>query len=152
MENTNITLEKFARKSSVTGNGMNEGFVFESYGFYCESEEEAREKAIELGYNSLDEAYKDEAYYWTQWEEIEEGENYYDAEGNEYTPEGKLIPVEIQCKCGSTDFYVNESITYKATVENGKIDILNNTNNQIDSVVCKKCENDCSEFSKYVVF
>ncbi|WP_412464175.1 hypothetical protein [Flavobacterium mekongense] len=154
MENTNSTLEKFARKSSVTGKGMNEGYVFEMHGFYCEEENEARDKAMELGYNSLEEAYKDEAYYWTQWEEIEEDENYYDADGNEYNPDGSLYQevIEAKCECGSTDFYVNESITYKAFAENGKIYTGNNTANEIDSVICKKCQTDCSQFKEVVVF
>jgi hypothetical protein len=81
METT--TLQKFARKSSVTGKGMNSGFLFESHDFYCEDETEAKEKAIELGYNSLEEAYQDEAYYWTDWEEIDE-EDYYTADGKHF--------------------------------------------------------------------
>ena len=45
---------------------------------------EATKKAKELGYKTLEEAFKDDAYYWTQWEEIEDDENWYDEEGNEH--------------------------------------------------------------------
>ncbi len=76
-------MEKFARKDSVTGKGMNKGFCFGDGDFYCESEEHALEQAKKLGYKNLKEAYKDDAYYWTEWE-VEEDETHYDEDGNEF--------------------------------------------------------------------
>jgi len=75
---------KYARKDSVTGKGMNEGFCFGDGDFYCESEEDAITQSKKLGYNTLNEAYEDEAYYFTNWE-VEEGENWFNLEGKEFT-------------------------------------------------------------------
>lgn len=66
-------MEKFARKDSVTGKGMNEGFCFGDGDFYCESEEHALEYAKSLGYKSLKKSYKAGEHYWTEWyQEIED--------------------------------------------------------------------------------
>ena len=59
--------EMFARKCDITGQGMNKGFCFGDGSFYCMNESDAITKAIELGYDSLEEAYEDEAYYYTEW-------------------------------------------------------------------------------------
>lgn len=75
--------ERYARRDSITGLGMNEGWCFGEGDFYCADEEKALIYAKELGYNSIDEAYEDEAGYWTTWEEIDE-DCYYDEFGNEY--------------------------------------------------------------------
>ena len=80
MENST---EKFARKDSVTGKGINEGFCFGDGEAYFEEEEDAETHAISLGYKNLKEAYRDEAYYFTEWE-VEEGETWFDADGNEF--------------------------------------------------------------------
>lgn len=76
-------MEKFARLDSVTGKGMNSGFVIEHLDFYCESEINALTKVQTLGYKTLEEAYNDEVYYYTEWEDIDE-DCYYDEFGNEY--------------------------------------------------------------------
>ena len=83
-------MKKFARKDSVTGKGINDGFCFGDGDFYCASSLDALAKCEELGFETMEEAYKEEAYYWTEWE-IEEGENYFDKHGNEYDKNGKLI-------------------------------------------------------------
>lgn len=75
--------ERYARRDSITGLGMNEGWCFGEGDFYCADEENALIYAKELGYESIQEAYEDEAGYWTTWEEIDE-DCYYDEFGNEY--------------------------------------------------------------------
>jgi hypothetical protein len=79
-------MSKYARKSDTSGLGINEGFVFSDGEFYTEDENEALKKAKESGYNNLEEAYNDEAYYWTEWET-----DYFD-EGY-YTKNGKYIEI-----------------------------------------------------------
>jgi hypothetical protein len=83
-------MEKFARKNSVTGKGMNEGYVFNDGEKYFETEKElitflrSREEVLSELTNEfiLKESYDLEEYYYTTWEE---DENYYDEDGNEYT-------------------------------------------------------------------
>lgn len=76
-------MEKFARKCDVTGRGMNEGYCFGDGEDYACDLESALLIAKEYGYDNLDEAYEDGAYYYTEWEELDD-DVYYDAEGNEY--------------------------------------------------------------------
>lgn len=76
-------MEKYARKCSKTGKGMNEGFCFFDGETYLKDEYDAILYAKELGYDSLDDAYNNDIYYWTDWE-IEDGEIYYDLDGNKY--------------------------------------------------------------------
>lgn len=76
--------EKFARVCSATGRGMNEGYCFGDGEAYFIEESDAYDYALSIGYKGLQDAYDDEAYYYTEWEEIDE-ECYYDAEGNEYS-------------------------------------------------------------------
>lgn len=79
------TQEKFARRCDATGKGMNEGFCFGDGEKYFKEETDARAYALSIGYESLEEAYKSDAYYHTEWHDlIEEDEPYFDAEGNEF--------------------------------------------------------------------
>lgn len=60
----------WARQCTATGKGMNEGYCFFDGEAYFISEEDATKYAIEeCGYASLTEAYEDEAYYYTAWED-----------------------------------------------------------------------------------
>jgi hypothetical protein len=77
------TTKRFARKCDATGKGMNEGYVFGDGLMYFAQKEDAEKYAKEIGYDSLDEAYDDDAYYFTEWEEIDD-DYYYDEDGNEY--------------------------------------------------------------------
>ena len=61
--------ESFARICSATGEEMNEGFCFGDGDKYFKNEIDALKYAIEIGYDSLEEAYDDEAYYFTDWEQ-----------------------------------------------------------------------------------
>jgi hypothetical protein len=84
-------MEKFARKCSATGNGMNEGYVVndgEEY-FYEESDlikwlRGRDSDSIALSDEFLlKEAYDLEEYYWTQWDECDE-DYWYNADGEEF--------------------------------------------------------------------
>ena len=68
-EMTMEVTESFARICSATNEGMNEGFCFGDGDRYFKNEEDALKYAIEIGYESLEEAYDDEAYYFTDWEQ-----------------------------------------------------------------------------------
>ena len=80
-------MEKFARRCDITGRGMNEGYCFHDGECYAIDKESALIIAKRYGYQSLEEAYKDGAYYWTVWEDEINADNYdcyYDEDGNEY--------------------------------------------------------------------
>jgi len=77
----------YARKCDVTGRGMNEGFCFGDGIHYCIRKNDAIAYAIKMGYTSLEEAYEDEAYYYTSWEDLTEDE-WYDKNGNKYNSDG----------------------------------------------------------------
>ncbi len=77
-------IEKFARKCSVTNKGMNEGYCFGDGEFYCISEEHALEYAKKIGYKNLNEAFYEDEYYFTEWEELDD-DCWYDEDGNEFS-------------------------------------------------------------------
>lgn len=60
---------KYARQCSVTGEGMNEGWCFCDGQDYAKYEEGAVRLSAEYGYSSLQDAYDDDACYWTEWQE-----------------------------------------------------------------------------------
>jgi len=66
------TTEKFPRLCEVKMTGMYTGYVFHDGLFECEDEADALAYAISLGYANLDEAYNDEVYYYTEWEECDD--------------------------------------------------------------------------------
>lgn len=46
-----------------------------------------------------------------------------------------------QCKCGSTEFIIFESIMHKATLsEVGELGAYNGHDNQIDNIMCANCD------------
>jgi hypothetical protein len=57
--------QTFARKCDVTGEGMNEGYVFGDD--YFKYEKDALTHAISLGYKDLQASYDDDAHYYTEW-------------------------------------------------------------------------------------
>ncbi len=73
----------YARICTATGEGMNEGWLFDADLKYFKYEADARAYALELGYKSLDDAYEHDAMYYTEWE-IENEMYYYaiDEDGN----------------------------------------------------------------------
>jgi hypothetical protein len=72
---------KWARKCSVTGKGMNEGFCFADGQDYAIDEESALKLAKEYGHDTLKEAYEDDVYYYTEWED-EDDYQYVEIDGN----------------------------------------------------------------------
>ena len=93
----------YARKCSATGKGMNEGYVFLDGEFYCISKEDALKKAKELGYNSLEEAYAKDAYYYTDWDVEEMIKD----EEEAYTEDGSVVTFITCHKCNkqTEDYY-----------------------------------------------
>ncbi len=85
------TSEKFARKCDATGKGMNSGYCINGGEKYI-AEHLAMLQHItdETDYSSIEEAYEDGYYCFTEWK-IEENENYFDADGNEYNENGILV-------------------------------------------------------------
>lgn len=85
-------MKQFARKCSVTGKGINEGYVFNDGELYFYNESDLlsflRNRDTEGNENLSDEfilkeAYDLEEYYYTEWNEIDEDE-WYDSNGNEF--------------------------------------------------------------------
>jgi hypothetical protein len=83
-------MEKFARRCDITGRGMNEGFVVGYGELYFSDEKHLIDWLRGLGGMEnlsdefiLNEAYEQEEYYYTEWEEIDD-DVYYDEDGNEY--------------------------------------------------------------------
>lgn len=62
-------MKKFARKCSISGAGMNEGWCFGDGEEYASTEGIAHLIAQSCGYESIQEAYDDGACYWTEWED-----------------------------------------------------------------------------------
>ena len=61
--------QKFARKCSVTGEGINQGYVLHDGEMYFSTDELAQTHMQILGYRSVKEAYEAGEIYWTVWEE-----------------------------------------------------------------------------------
>jgi hypothetical protein len=88
--------ERYARRCDVTGKGINEGYVFCDGVFYCSTEEQALAEVKKDGYDTLEQAYEDDFYYYTEWEEIDYDDTYYDEHGNEYVSVLKAIEHRIK--------------------------------------------------------
>lgn len=98
--------ERYARLCDVTGQGMNEGWCWGDGSFYTATKEDTIKELrsdINDGAYDFDEfgketllkmsddelmtyAYENDVFYWTEWydEELEEGDTYFDKEGNEH--------------------------------------------------------------------
>jgi len=66
---------KFARKCSVTGEGMNQGYVLHNGEMYFSTEELAEIHLQILGYTSFEEAFNQDVIYWTDWDIEDIGDN-----------------------------------------------------------------------------
>ena len=77
----------YARKSSDDGKGMNKGILFHEGGHYCRTVEHAKKYVESFGLVWEEELMtvntKDEWFYFTDWEELDEDE-FYDFDGNTY--------------------------------------------------------------------
>jgi hypothetical protein len=84
MENSNF---RFARICSVTGFGMNEGWVVNQGALYIRNEEDAIEFAKSQGHASTKELYDEcqeennnpDGFYWTEWDADEEQDEWYES-------------------------------------------------------------------------
>ena len=74
---------KYARKCSITGRGMNRGWVFNDGEFYVKDDVLAHKHAVKLGYKDLIDSYNAKVSYWTTWENLPEEEYIYDKDGKE---------------------------------------------------------------------
>ena len=86
-------VEQYPRLCDKRKTGMFTGYVFFDGQFECEDEADALEYAqTECGYADLDEAYNDEAYYYTEWEECDDtwyechNERWYEVTANSVEP------------------------------------------------------------------
>lgn len=93
-----VTQEKFARFCNATNQGMDEGFVFHDGEYYASTEEAALRYAKFIGYKSLEEAYNDGAYYYTEWD-VEDESYWYECHDN--------VWYEVD-EDGTKDVYCNE--------------------------------------------
>jgi hypothetical protein len=60
---------KYARQCSITGKGMNKGFCICDGDMHIKYEIDMIQHITdETGYDTIEEAYEDEYYYWTEWE------------------------------------------------------------------------------------
>jgi len=90
-------MEKFARKCDATGRGMNEGYVVGDGEMYFSEEQHLidwlRSRGGMEGLSDdfiLAEAYESDEYYYTEWEEIDDDDEWYDEDGNLYDEDGNL--------------------------------------------------------------
>lgn len=78
----------YPRKCDNCGCGMSQGYVVGDVGYICEKKdcEEALTISLEqMGYSSRDEAYEDDAYFYTEWyyDEVQDGDIVYTEKGEE---------------------------------------------------------------------
>lgn len=91
-------MEKYARKCDVTGEVFNEGFLVDGHMkiMYVKDESDMLAIALEAGYKDLEESYRDEFHYWTEWDPEEE-DGYYTENGEyiEVQEEGQQEEVKL---------------------------------------------------------
>jgi hypothetical protein len=69
---------KYARECSITGEGMNQGWVGDDGCVYFKYEKDALQWCIGRGYRDIDDAYVDDVIYYTEWEDVEQDVEDYD--------------------------------------------------------------------------
>ncbi len=75
---------------------MDAGYVFNDGEWYTESAQDALKYAISIGYESLDDAYEDESYYYTEWDVEDESYWYECHDGTWYeVDESGRVPVDV---------------------------------------------------------
>lgn len=75
-KNFTIMAKKFPRTCSITGKGMNAGWIVNDGEMYIADEAKAIAQAKAVGYEGLDDAYNDDYMYYTEWsdDDIDEDE------------------------------------------------------------------------------
>jgi hypothetical protein len=103
----------YARKCNITGKGMNEGYCFGNGEEYAIDEESALKIARNRGYASLEEAFDDGDYYYTDWEVDTINEECYDEDGNVVSvPDGEIVkPMRPPLSIGEVRVLIDELIT-----------------------------------------
>lgn len=86
------TTNKFPRRCDITGKGMWEGYCFGDGQDYAMDKPSAEKLAKKYGYDTLEEAFDDGAYYWTEWEELDEEEGWYESK---YQDGRDAVEVEV---------------------------------------------------------
>lgn len=71
---------KFARKCDVTGEGMNEGWVIGGGDSYIKHEADALAYAKEQGYASIEDAFDEDAIYWTEWDADDDEDEWFESQ------------------------------------------------------------------------
>lgn len=61
----------FARKCSVTGLGMNAGFVVND-GLYFKEQNDAMTHLVSIGFIGMNDAYESGACYYTEWDDFDD--------------------------------------------------------------------------------
>jgi hypothetical protein len=107
-------MRKFARQCSITGEGMNEGWCFGDGQYYVKHENDALALALKYGYNSIDDAFEDDAVYWTEWED-EDDYQYYEDEN------GKIFEISFELPNILKEDYVLWNIKNNCPVEGNDI-------------------------------
>ena len=70
-------LELFPRKCDITGEGMWEGYCVNEGDMYIKYEKDfLRHIGSETDYDSIEDAYEDDYYYYTEWDELDDDVNY----------------------------------------------------------------------------
>ena len=78
---------RFAKKCDVTGDPFNAGYCILDGQMDIKSDLQfLKHITEETEYDSIDEAYDDEYYYWSEWDE-----DYIDEQGYYYNEKGELI-------------------------------------------------------------
>ena len=62
-------MKKYARQCSITGEGMNDGWVINDGEMYLKYENDVFLWAKENGCDTLEEAFDDDVIYYTEWED-----------------------------------------------------------------------------------
>ena len=74
---------KFARRCDVTGEGMNEGYVVGDGDFYIKYETDAEKWCKEAEYVSIEDAFDEEAIYWTEWDADDDEDEWYESDSED---------------------------------------------------------------------
>jgi hypothetical protein len=78
------TIIKYARKCDITGEGMNEGYCIQDGLMYIKYEKDMLQHILDkTDYDSIEDAYEDDYYYFTDWfDTIEEEDEWYTEDGS----------------------------------------------------------------------
>ena len=122
---------RYARKCDATGRGMNDGFVVGAGDLHFSEKQHLidwlRGRGGMDGLSDefiLNEAYEQEEYYYTEWEEIDD-DVYYDEDGNELKP---MIILNLQSEetidQNGIIYYLTGEYAYMGKIENGNTRVL----------------------------